>query len=248
MTLALSDSGNDRIAMGANMPPEEKTPFDLIVEQIDDLYGEARNFASDGFKIASQEQADEIDKLDKALLKAQQDADELREAEKKPHDDAAKAVQAKFNPYVQKDKGKTYIARASLKALLTAWRVEQQHIANEKAKAAREAAEAERKAAEEALRASSGDLVAREQAEQMLDSAKQAEKVASKATKAATTGTGLKPKWVATMTDQRAAVAAMWKQNPQAFLDLAQTLAEQAVRAGARKIDGFEIKEEKVAI
>lgn len=40
----------------------------------------------------------------------------------------------------------------------------------------------------------------------------------------------------------------MWKQNPQAFLDLAQNLADAAVRNGARQIDGFNIREEKVAI
>lgn len=239
----LSATGNDRIAMGANMPPEM-----VIFGEIDAYYEEAKNWASDGFKIESAEQEAQINEIDKALLKLGQEADALRVEEKKPHDDAAQAVQDKYNPYVQKGKGKVDVARSTLKALLTAWRVEQQRIAEEKARKAREEAEAERRAAEEAMRASAGDLEAREQAEQQLEAAKQAERFAKKADKAATTGSGLRTKWVAVMTDQRAAVASMWKQNPQAFVDLAQNLAETAVRAGARQIEGFEIKEEKVAL
>lgn len=240
---ALSDSGNDRIAMGGNLPPDVMA-FNII----DAYYDEARNWASDGFKIENQAQADEIDALDKALLKAQQDADELREAEKKPHDDASKAVQAKYNPYVQKDKGKTYVARGVLKSLLTAWRVEQQRIAEEKARKAREEADAERRAAEEAMRASSGDLEAREQAEQQVEAAKQAERVAKKADKAATTGTGLRTSWVPKLTDRNAAIKHYWAKDPGAFERLVMDMALTEVRHGIRTIPGFEIEEVKVAI
>lgn len=240
---ALSTTGNDRIKPGGNMPPEA-----VIFGEIDAFYDEAKNWASDGFKIENQEQADKVDELDKALLKAGQEADALRIEEKRPHDEAAQAVQDKYNPYVQKGKGKVDIARSTLKQLLTAWRVEQQRIADEKARKAREAAEAERRAAEEAMRASAGDLEAREQAEQQLVAAKQAEKFAKKADKAATVGTGLRTKWVAVMVDQRAAVAAMWKRDPQSFVDLAQTLAQQAAHSGVREIEGFNITEQKVAI
>lgn len=243
MNAALSTTGNNRIAMGANLPPEV-----VIFGEIDAFYDEAKNYASDGFVIENQEQADQIDELDKALLKAGQEADALRIEEKRPLDEAVQAIQDKFNPYIQKGKGKVDMARAVLKQLLTTYRVEQQRIAEEKARKAREEAEAERRAAEEAMRASSGDLEAREQAEQQLEAAKQAERFAKKADKAATTGTGLRTKWVAVMTDPRAAVASMWKQNPQAFVDLAQSLAETAVRTGTRQIEGFEIKEEKVAV
>lgn len=240
---ALSATGNERIHPGANMPPEM-----VIFGEIDAFYDEAKNWASDGFKIESQGQADQVDELDKALLKLGQEADALRVEEKRPHDEAAQAVQDKYNPYVQKGKGKVDVARSTLKQLLTAWRVEQQRIAEEKARKAREEAEAERRAAEEAMRASSGDLEAREQAEQQLESAKLSEKFAKKADKAATTGTGLRAKWVPEMVDQTAAMRAMWKRDPQPFIELTQSLAEQAVRSGARQIEGFNIIEKKVAI
>lgn len=239
---ALSTTGNDRIVPGGNLPPDI-----VAFNSIDAFYEEARNWASDGFVIENQAQADEIDTLDKELLKLGQEADALRVEEKRPLDEQIDAIQAKFNPYIQKGKGKVDIARSTLKALLTAWRTEQARIKQAAAEKARAEAEAERRAAEEAMRASSGDLAAREQAEQQLEAAKQAEKVAKKADKAATTGLGLRTKWVAEMTDQRAAVATMWKRDPQAFVDLAQNLADAAVRNNVRELDGFTITEQKVA-
>lgn len=240
--VALTTTGNDRIAMGGNMPPEQ-----IIFGEIESFYDETRNWASEGFKIESQDQADELDKLDKALLKASQEADALRIEEKRPLDEAAQAIQDKYNPYIQKGKGKVDVARSTLKSLLTEWRVEQQRIKDEAARKAREEAEAERRAAEEAVRNSAGDLEAREQAEQAMAAAKQAESFAKKATKEATTKTGLRTVWVPVMTDQRAAVAAMWARDPQAYINLTQELAEQAVRAGIRQIDGFDIQEQKAA-
>lgn len=241
--LELSATGNDRIAMGANMPPEA-----VIFGEIDAYYDEAKNWASDGFKIESAEQEAQISEIDKALLKLGQEADALRVDEKKPHDDAAQAVQDKYNPYVQKGKGKVDVARSTLKALLTAWRVEQQRIADEKARKAREAADAERKAAEEALRASSGDLEAREQAEQLLESAKQAEKVAKKADKAATTGTGLRTSYAPRLVNRTEAIKHYWAKDPAAFERLVLDLAITEVRAGIRSIPGFEIEPVKVAV
>lgn len=240
---ALSDTGNERIHPGGNMPPEM-----VIFGEIDAYYDEAKNWASDGFKIDSQEQADQVDELDKTLLKLGQEADALRVEEKRPHDEAAQAVQDKYNPYVQKGKGKVDVARSTLKQLLTAWRVEQQRIAEEKARKAREEAEAERRAAEEAMRASSGDLEAREQAEQQLESAKLAEKFAKKADKAATTGTGLRRSYVPRLTDRNAAIKHYWAKDPGAFERLVLDMAMTEVRQGVRSIPGFEIEEVRSAI
>lgn len=241
-TAALSATGNDRIAMGANMPP-----WEVLFGEIDAYYDEAKNWASDGFSIESQEQADQLDELDKALLKAGQEADALRVEEKRPHDEAAQAVQEKYNPYVQKGKGKVDVARSALKSLLTAWRTEQQRIKAEAAEKARREAEEERRLAEEAMRASSGDLEAREQAEQQLQAAKQAESFAKKADKAATTGTGLRTSWVPKLTDRNAAIKHYWQKDPAAFERLVLDMAVTEVRQGVRSIPGFEIEEVKVA-
>lgn len=242
---ALSVTGNDRIKPGGNM-----SPFDLIAGEIESLYDEAKNWA-DGTDIENDEQDAALDTLDKALLKAGQEADELRKAEVKPFDDGKAEVQARFHPLIgdtRAGKGKVPLARAALAPIRTRYKAKKQAEAAAIAEAARQAAEAERAAAQEAMRASSGNLEAREQAEQQVAAAEAAERIAKKATKAATTGTGLRTKWVAVMVDQRAAIGSMFKARPQSFVDLAQQLADTAVRGNVRQIDGFEIKEEKVAI
>lgn len=222
------------------------TPFDEVVLEIDTLYDEAANWA-DGTDIENDEQHEAAKAVYDALHEAGKKADKLRVEEKKPLDDAVKAIQDRFNPYIQPKKGKVDLGKSALNDVLTKWR---KKVADEKVAKAAEAAriaEQERQKAVEAMRASSGDLEAREEADRQLETAKDAEAFAKRENKRATTGLGLRPVWVTEMIDTRAAVAAMWKQNPQAFVDLAQELAEKAVRSGAREIDGFRIKEEKVA-
>lgn len=217
-------------------------PFTEIVLEIDDLYAEVANWA-DGTPVENQEQCDALDALDKALLDADKRREAIRKEEARPFDEGKAAVQAKHNPV----KDKVARARDVINKPRSDWKAK---LAAEKAAKAAEAAriaEEERRKAIEAMQASSGDLEAREEAERQLETAKEAEAFAKRENKRATTGLGLRTVWVTEMTDQSAAVAAMWKQNPQAFVDLAQELAERAVRAGTREIPGFEIKEEKVA-
>lgn len=225
-----------------NMPPDV-----AAMQAIDDLFDEAKNWA-DGEPIASDEMADAITKLHDAIHEAGKAADAMRVEEKRPHDEAAAAVQLKWNPYVQPKKGKVSLAKETLQALLTPWR---------SAKAAAAAAEAERKRreaeqvaaeAQAAIRASAGNLEAREQAELLLDEAKRADKIAKKADKAATVGTGLRTTWVTTLIDADAALEWAYGKDPQAFADLALNMAREAVRVnGARSLPGFAIEEQKVA-
>jgi len=244
MSQAMSTTGNDRIAMGANQPPEL-----IAFNTIDAYYDEAKNWASDGFAIGSQEQADEIDTLDKALLKASQEAEALRVEEKRPLDEQIDAIQSKFNPYIQKGKGKVDIARASLKALLTAWRVAQQAIKDAEAQRIREEAEAAERAAQQAFQQSSvGDIERREEAERMATRAADLAKQANRATKAATVGTGLRTSWVPTLTDRNAAIKHYWAKDPEAFERLVLDMAVTEVRQGVRTIPGFVINEVKGAI
>src|SRR5690606_2127176 len=133
-----------------------------------------------------------------------QEADELRKAEVKPFDDGKAEVQARFHPLIgdtRAGKGKVPLARAALAPIRTRYKAKKQAEAAAIAEAARQAAEAERAAAQEAMRASSGNLEAREQAEQRVAAAEAAERIAKKATKAATSGTGLRTRWVAVMVD-----------------------------------------------
>ena len=224
------------------------TPFDDVTTTIDHLYDEAKNWASDGFAIENHAQAEQIDSIDKALLKAAQEADRLRVEEKAPLDRQIDAIQDRYNPYIQKNKGKVDIARASLKALLTAWRTEQERAKRKAAEKARRNAEEERRRAEEAIRASAGDVEARERAEEQLALADEADAFARRQEKKATSGLRLRTTWVTALTDRNAAIKHYWAKAPEAFESLVIDMAQRDVRTGLRSIPGFEIKEVKGAI
>ena len=221
-------------------------PFDAIRQEIEDLFDTAKDFC-DGEPIADEAMADTITKLHDSLHEAGKRAEEMRVAEKKPHDDAAAAVQAKYNPLVQPKKGKVALGKEACASLLAPWR---KKIADEKAAiAAREREEADRKTAEAqaAIRASAGNLAEREAAEELLKEAKAGERTAKRAEKAATTGTGLRSVWKTDIADTEAALEWAYGYAPGEFTALALSLAEERVRAGVRTLPGFVIREEKVA-
>jgi hypothetical protein len=232
-------------APAATLPlGHNKPPVDVLAE-IDDLFEEAKNFA-DGEPIASQDMHDTVTKLYDAIHDAGKHADEIRKAEKKPHDDAAQAVQDKFNPFIQPKKGKVDQAKAALGELLAVWRAaEQKKKAEEAARVAEEAAAARREA-EEATRAKV-DLAARIEAEEKLAHAKSLEKTAKRADKAATEGTGLRTVWIAEMTDAEAALDWAYGRDARRFTELVQAMADEAVRTGTRNIPGFTVRDDKVA-
>ena len=239
--LATNTDFNPLAVIGNNQPPHV-----AIFSEIEDLYEEAKNFA-DGEPIDSQELADAITKLRESIHDAGKKADALRVEEKKPLDDAVAAVQAKYNPYIQPKRGKVDKAKAALDDLLTPWRT---RIAQEKAaEAAKAAAEAEaaRLAAQEAIRASSGNLAAREEAEELLADAKKLERTAKRADKAATVGTGLRTIWKAEIVDIEQALDWYYGERPEAFRELIQSMADADVRNGVRKIQGFRVYDTKVA-
>ena len=224
--------------IGHNQPPPHIAAF----QEIDDLYGEARNWA-DGEPIADQEMHDAVTTLYDKLSEAGKRADELRKEEKRPHDEAAKAVQAKYKPVLTKvDNGKS-----ALGDLLSAYRAAEQRKKAEAARLAWE--EADRKAAEAqaALRASRGNLEERERAEEMLAEAKAADKGARRQDKAATTGTGLRTVWTAELVDAEAGLDWAYGRDPARFTELVQAMANEAVRGGLRQVPGFRVEEKKVA-
>lgn len=223
-----------------------QSPFDLVKQEIEDLFEEAKNWA-DGEPIASQEIHDQIEKLRDGIHEAGKRADALRVEEKKPLDEQVKAIQDRYNVYIQPKRGKVDLAKSTLDALLTPWR---SRVAAEKAaEAARVAAiaEAARVAATEAIRASSGNLAAREEAEELLADAKKLEKTATSTWKAATTGTGLRTVWTATLQDADAALDWAYGRDPARFTALVQQMADEAVRGGLRSVPGFSVADEKRA-
>ena len=149
------------ISKGHNAPPPEAT-FGM---HIDDLFSLLSDTLA-GNAVTTDEQDAAIDGLLDEFRKAAKDADKARSDEKRPHDDAGKAVQAKWKPIVDKaERG-----AIACKDALTPYRASKQRTQDEAARKAREAAEAVVKAAQEAFKASD-DLEARFAAEQHLEEA-----------------------------------------------------------------------------
>jgi len=242
---ALSETGNDRIRPGGNM-----TPFELISGEIESLYEEAKNWA-DGSDIENDEQLAAVDTLDKALLKAGQEADNLREEEKEPLKKQVDAIQARYHPLIgdtKAGKGKVPMARTSLEPIRTRYKTKKAAEAAAAAAKARAEFEEQQRIAREAMKASSGNLEAREQAEQQQTAAKAAEKIMKKAEKAATTGLGLRPVWEVQVNDPRALAAHYWKTRSADVDAFFLGLAKSDVHGGARTIPGCTVTEQKRAI
>lgn len=221
-------------------------PFADVTKTIDDLFQTAEDFC-DGEVISSQKMHDAIEKIHDELQVAYNVAEKLRKEEKKPHDDKAKAVQSKFNPYIQDKKGKVFLGKQACQTLLAPWR---KKIADEKAAAAeraRIAADAAKLEAEKAIQESAGNLTERVAAEEQLAHAKSLDKGAKRANKDATTGLGLRTVWLTEIVDAEKALDWAYRRDPQAFTDLVMSMARSAVHGGMREISGFKITEDKVA-
>lgn len=115
---------------GHNRAPEEHT-FATLQEDIDNLSREAKE-RLDGPAIADQDEADRLSNLADALAELHKIADDRRKAEKKPHDDAAVAIQKKWAPLLLR--AETY---KNIKyKLLTPWQLAQEKALKEEAEAA----------------------------------------------------------------------------------------------------------------
>lgn len=238
-------------------PIPNATPFDLIIESVEDLMLEARNYA-DGEAITNQAQADEVSRIIDGLNKNAKALDDTRIIEKAPLDQQIKTIQDRYNIWIadrkNKTPGKVWKAVDALKATLQPFLAEQDRIKREAEEKARAEAGAAQRAAQEAMRAAeASNLAAREEAEKVFKAAEEAARVAKAASKdkAHATGgaraMGLRSVWKAELTDERAAARHFWKRNPAAFTALLQNLAEDEVRQGKRDgVPGVRIYEERV--
>lgn len=217
--------------MISNNPPADAA-FSLHIDELFTLLSNAGEVSND-----EQEQA--VDDLLDQFRKASKDADAARAVEKKPFDEQAKAVQAKWKPITTKaDRG-----AAECKSLLTPYRVRKQAAKDEAARLARQEAEERQKAAQEALKASD-DLEAKFHAEEQL---KQASKLVASANRADREATGLRTVWEAEVTDRRAAHNHYIKTNPEAFANLIQELADRDARGSRAPVPGIIFHERKIA-
>lgn len=220
--------------IGHNQPP----PLEAHSLHIEDLFALVSGSLAAG-PITTDEQEAALDDLLDDLRKAKKAADEQRAIEKRPHDEAAKAVQANWKPLIDRcDKGAD-----AIKAALTPYRTAKQRAKDEGARIAREEADAKQRAAQEALRASD-DLEARFAAEEQL---KQAGKLAAQANRIDRAPTGLRTTWQAEVTDRRAALNHYIRTQPEAFEALIQSLADADARGTRAPVPGVIFHEIKRA-
>lgn len=230
--------------IGHNKPPVD--PFEAFDLHLGDLFMEARNHL-DGAGIKSDAEAEAVSKLLDLIRTAGKDADKARAAEKKPHDDLGKAVQAKWKPLLDR----ADMAVDTCKRVLTPWL---QRKAAEQAAAAEVARrEADRVAeiAAEAMRQTNvNDLAAREAAEALVKDAAKAEAAANRADKVRPQATGgarattLRTTYRPELIDASAALRHYVATNPEAIKACLLGLAETDVRAGKRQLPGFTVHEE----
>lgn len=234
----MSDS---RTAIGGNNPPPEMA-FSL---SIDDLYEEAKNFI-DGTAIETQGQADTIGVIVSSLKKIRKDADAARAEEKRPYDDAAKAVQSKWKPLLDKaDRAVTAAQKPLTDYLLRLERERQQE--------AQRLAEEARKAEEQAQTAMQNiaSLDDAERAEELVKEADKLAKVAKRTDKAKShvagmdRAIGLRTYWTATVTDYSALLRYMKEARPDDLKAMLRDYVDAQVRAGSRHLPGVLIEQER---
>lgn len=220
--------------LGHNQPPV----FEGFSLHIEDLFALISDTVAGG-EVATDEQECALDGLLDDARKARKDADAARAEEKRPHDDAAKAVQAKWKPLLER----CDMAADEIKRLLTLYRAAKQAAKDEVARQAREEAALREAAARQALR-TSDDLRERFEAEQNLATAK---KLTATANKIDRVPTGLRTYWEAEVTDRRAALNFYLKRSPDRFAALIQQLADEDARTTRGTVPGVLFHERKKA-
>lgn len=231
--------------IGHNSPP----PFEAHSIHIEDLFDEAQNFL-DGAKVETQDQADAIGKLLDMLRQSKKAADGQRAIEKRPHDEAAKAVQAKWKPLIDKCELAANIAKKALEPFLEA-----KEAAN-RAAAAAARAEAER-LAEEARQAAAqvraDDLAAQAQIEEQRKAVAAAERAANRADKVRANVAGgakaitLRTNYSAEITDMTAFARWAWAHRKSEVEAFFHDLAAREVRTSQAPMPGVLIHTERKA-
>lgn len=242
--------------IGHNQPPE--TPFDISKQVISDLYEEAKNWL-DGEAIASQAQADEVQKLMRRIQAAEKEADDRRKEEARAHDEAKAKIQERYNELIGSTKsvtGMTVRAISACKSVLTPWLVKIDQENRRKAEEAMAEAKAKMQEALEAVRQRDGtDLGKVEAFEAAAKDAKEAEAEARRlgSAKARAKGegraVGLRDYYSPEITEPAVFARHLWtthRSDMDAFL---AKMAEKIVASGVRHgIPGVVVHAERKAV
>lgn len=237
--------------IGDNNPPEP-TPFERVSARIEELHTEASHWL-DGEPIANQGQADAVAGLIQMLREAHKLTDDARKAEKKPLDDAIKAIQARYKPVLDKAETASDVAKKALSPWLAKIEAEKRAEAERKRLEAEKAQRAAREAAEKARQAH--DLAAAEEAQRLADEAQVADRIARSAENAkarskggAGRAIGLRTSYHPSVTDYAELARHVWRTDADAMKDWLLEYAQQQFRAGKRDLPGVEIIEKKEAV
>jgi hypothetical protein len=207
----------------------------------------------DGTEIKTLAEASQVEKLLDLIRDARAEADKAKDAEKKPHMDAAQKVQDRYNALFGQTRAVTGTAvtiEAAIKTALTKWRNKLE--ADRQAEVSRLQAEADARLAKarEAHQASqfSTDLVEREEALAEIDDARQAAFDLAEANKAKTKG--LRTVWDVEVTDGKALAAWFWANRKTELLQFMTDEARRTVRAmsGNVVINGVKNTSQQVAV
>ena len=200
--------------------PEEDS-FEGLKDRIEDLARDAQKLIDAG-AASDQNAADRASDLANRLAELQKKADAARVAEKKPHDDAVAAVQAKWKPLL----GAADIYKRIKAAVITPFLVSEEQK--------RRAAEAEaRRAAEEAAKAG-----------QPIPEAASMQRATPKAGSGGRRSVALRTVKVVMITDRKA-VLDFFADNP-IITEALQKMAEKATAAGV-VVPGVAVTEEQRA-
>jgi len=251
----MTDTVTERIIEKTDNIDPKLVPFYASETEINDLLLEARNWA-DGTKLASQEQADEVGRLIVKLRAAVRTAGERLDTETKPHNEALTEIRGRYNPLIgdASKKGSAILAMAALKRTADGWLLQLQAEKDRLAKIARDEADKAAEAARKAFAESQvTDLAAREQAEELLDKAKEADKAARQVEKSkvqlATGGRaiGLRTTTVATIVDRKAVLRFYAATKGDALEAFLKTLVDADCRAKVFGIPGVEYSQKQEA-
>lgn len=238
--------------VGGNNPPED-TPYEISLEAILTLYKQAEGWL-DGDEVASEGQAEGVQKLMRMIQDAKKEAETRRIKEVAPLNDAKQIIQDLYNPLIQAKKGKCDLAIEMCRKALVPWLESLEKVRLAEAAKARKEAEEKAAAAQAELAASreSANLTARFDAEVAIDAAKKAEKAAkklenSKVRVSGGTGraSGLTSHWSPELDDLKDAVQHYFNIRKPEFEALVLKLATEEVRHGKRSIPGFKVNETK---
>lgn len=247
---------NPRAVIGGNNPPPSL--YEKAQAETGAIYDEAKLWL-DGAAVGSQDDADGIGKLLNLLRATEKSVDAARAEEKRPFDEGAKEVQARYKPLLDNLKR----AADACKSALAPWLAKVEAEKRAAAEKTRQEAEAKAREAAEALRASrqaEADLSAKEEAERAIDQAQKAERIAKKAendTAKAVGGVGravsLRTVYRAEIADLSAATWHFLATCPDEMRAAVQKLADDAVRgagkaAAGMSIPGVIVHEEKKAV